>query len=104
MGTSALRMIEEIEGQLIRIGEGGQNLNPLMVYYDSERHGNSITGMKRAYIRHKEAVSNFANIIVGSTFSSTMAGVFKRTLSELYEEKGFVDGNANPLERSESMA
>ena len=97
MGTSALRMIEAIDGQLIRIGERGQNFNPLMVFYDPERHGNSLQGMKRAYIRHKEAISNFANIIVGSTFSSTMAGVFKRTLSELYEEKGFVDGNANPL-------
>jgi hypothetical protein len=63
MGTSALRMIESIDGQLIRIGEGGQNFNPLMVFYDPERHGNSLQGMKRAYIRHKEAISSFVNII-----------------------------------------
>jgi hypothetical protein len=34
MGTSAIRMIEAIDGQLIKIGDNGQNFNPLMVSYN----------------------------------------------------------------------
>lgn len=97
MGTSALRMIEAIDGQLIKIGENGQNFNPLMVSYNPETHGKEIMDRKKAYIRHKESVANFVNIIIGESFSSSMSGVFKRSLSDLYEKAGFVDKNATPI-------
>jgi hypothetical protein len=97
MGTSAIRMITEIGGQLIKIGDNGQNFNPLMVSSNPNTHGNMVMDRKKAYVRHKESVANFANIIIGESFSAAMSGVFKRSLSELYEDKGFVDKNATPI-------
>ena len=97
MGTSAIRMIEAIDGQLIKIGDNGQNFNPLMVSYNPNTHGKEVIDRKKAYVRHKESIANFANIIIGESFSAAMSGVFKRSLSELYEDKGFVDKNATPI-------
>lgn len=90
-------MIEAIDGQLIKIGDNGQNFNPLMVSYNPSMHGTDVMNRKKAYVRHKESIANFANIIIGESFSSAMSGVFKRSLSELYEDKGFVDKNATPI-------
>lgn len=96
-GTSALRMIEAIGGELIKIGENGQSFNPLMVYYDPAIHGKDIKQISMAYAKHKAAVTNFFSMVIGDGFSKAMSGVFKLSLSELYRDYKLVDKHAHPI-------
>ena len=96
-GTSAIRMIEAIGGQLIKIGESGQCFNPLMVFYDPKIHGKDIRQITMAYAKHKGAVTNFFSMVIGTAFSKAMSGVFKLSLSELYRDFELVDKQAHPI-------
>ncbi len=95
LGTSHLDMIKALEGVLIKIPD--VVFNPFMCFYDPETQGKELKDRKNAFIRHKETLVNFLNLIIGTAFSPAMSGALKRVMRELYTDSELVDGKANPL-------
>lgn len=96
-GTSHLDMIHALQGALIKIGDGEKTFNPFMVFYNPDTQGKELKDRKKAFIRHKESLINFFNMIIGTAFSPAMAGTLKRVIKELYTDAKVIDGHANPL-------
>jgi hypothetical protein len=72
-----------------------------MVFYDPKIHGKDIRQVKLAYTKHKGAVHNFFNMVIGKeAFSKAMGSVLKLSMSELYRDFKLVDKHANPINLS----
>lgn len=96
-GTSHLNMIKAIKGQLAYVGTQEFSPNPYMIVWDPATHGDSIHDMKLAYNVFRVSIRNFWHMIIGHEFSNAMQAVFKKTLTVLYQEKGFIDENSMPI-------
>lgn len=96
-GTSHVDMIKALDGALIRISDDENTFNPFMVFYNPNTQGKETKDRKKAFVRHKESLVNFFNLIIGSSFSPAMAGALKRIFKELYMDANVVDKRANPI-------
>jgi hypothetical protein len=96
-GTSHIDMIKALGGSLIKIEEGEHIFNPFMVFYNPETQGKELKDRKRAFIRHKESLINFFNMLIGTTFSPAMAGTITRLIKSLYVDAKVIDDHANPI-------
>lgn len=97
MGTSHLNAIKALDGQLIKIGDGGDNFNPLMVFYDPHAMGDTIDARRYAYRRHNVSLKKFFEVLIGSTFSTAMKSALVGSLRELYLNSSLVDKKGNPV-------
>lgn len=90
-------------GKLIRLGRGGENPNPFMVFYDSKVMGTSPASYNKALSDHFETLKGFMSAWIGPTFKNRMRGMFTKTLTDLYFRKGLIDnkGTAINFERWE---
>jgi len=94
LGTSHLDMIQALEGVLIKIPD--VSFNPFMCFYNPETQGHELNDRKNAFIRHKETLINFFNLIIGAAFSPAMSGTLKRVMRELYTDTGLVLKDSTP--------
>lgn len=97
MGTSHLNAIKALNGQLIKIGDGGDNFNPMMVFYDPATMGDDNTARRYAYRRHQTSLKKFFEFLIGSGFSTAMKSVLVATLKETYQNAKLVDKKGNPI-------
>lgn len=90
-------------GKLIRLGRGGENPNPFMVFYDSKVMGTSQASYDKALADHFETLKGFMSSWIGASFKNRMKGMFSKTLKDMYFTKGLIDrkGNAINLDRWE---
>jgi hypothetical protein len=96
MGTSHLNAIKALDGQLIKIGDGQDNFNPMMVFYDPHTMGDSKQARRYAYRRHQVSLKKFFELLIGAGFSSAMKSALTATLKATYVESKLIDNKANP--------
>lgn len=91
------------DGKLIRLGRGGENPNPFMVFYDSKVMGTSQASYDKALADHFETLKSFMASWIGASFKNRMKGMFSKTLKDMYYKKELIDakGNAINLDRWE---
>jgi len=97
MGTSHLNAINALNGELVKIGDGGDNPNPMMVFYDPVTMGDDNTARRYAYRRHQTSLKKFFEFLIGSGFSTAMKSALVATLKETYIKSKLVDKKANPI-------
>lgn len=97
MGTSHINAIKALSGELIKIGEGGDNFNPLMVFFDPVTMGDDNVARRYAYRRHQTSLKKFFEFLIGPGFSIPMKSVLVATLKEIYIKAEAVDKKGNPI-------
>lgn len=97
MGTSHLRAIEAIGGQLIKIGDGYANFNPLMVMYDPSTMGDDNVFRKYAFRRTQTSLKKFFEFLIGNNFSTPMKSALIVTLKEAYIRKELITKKGVPI-------
>lgn len=98
-GTSHLNMIQALNGELAFVGSPEFSPNPYMIVWDPATHGDKDQDRKLAYNVTRVSIRTFWHMLIGTGFSPAMQAVFKKTLTALYQENGFIDDHSNPINR-----
>ena len=96
-GTDYRNFCMAYNGKLLRLGRGGENPNPFMVFYDSKVMGTSQSSYDKALSDHYETLKGFMAAWIGPTFKNRMKGMFIKTLTDLYKQKGLIDDQGNSI-------
>lgn len=96
-GTNYKNFCVAYNGKLLRMGRGGDNPNPFMVFYDSKVMGTSQASYDKALSDHFETLKGFMAAWIGPTFKNRMKGMFIKTLTDLYKQKGLIDDKGNAI-------
>jgi len=84
--TDHLRVCEALNGQLWKVGFGGQNPNFFQVFFDKSSMDDSQEGYQAAYLAHFTMLLESIGLLIGSGYSDQQKNWLTQALSELYEE------------------
>lgn len=89
--TNHIRTCEAMNGQLIKVGNGGNNFNLLQVFFDPSRMDQSKDSYQKAYSDHVFALTSAIGLLIGDSFSDPQKNQLYTSLATLYERFNVVD-------------
>lgn len=90
--TDHLRVCKVLNGQLWKVGHGGQNPNLFQVFFDPSVMDDSQEGYQSAYLAHFTMLLECIGLLIGSGYTDQQKNWLTQALSELYEEFNVIDG------------
>jgi hypothetical protein len=94
--TDHLRVCETFAGQLIKIGNGGQNFNILQVFFDKSMD-DSAEGYQAAYASHFNNLLISMGLLVGSGYSDPQKNWLYQSLTQMYSDFHIIDDNGRVI-------
>lgn len=76
------------EGQIIDIGPGMENINPMQIFYETEKIGTSIFAYEQAYDSHKGTLKAMYNAWKKDGLTTRQEAVLDMCIDNCYEAKG----------------
>jgi hypothetical protein len=89
--TNHIRTCQAMAGQLIKVGNGGNNFNLLQVFFDPSRMDLSRDSYQKAYSDHVFALTGAIGLLIGDSFSDPQKNQLYTSLATLYENFHVVD-------------
>lgn len=89
--TNHIRVCQAMNGQLIKVGNGGTNFNMLHVFFDPSRMDLSKDSYQKAYSDHVFALTSAIGLLIGDSFSDPQKNQLYTSLATLYERFHVVD-------------
>lgn len=89
--TDHLRVCKALNGQLWKVGFGGQNPNMFQVFFDPSVMDDSQEGYQAAYLAHFTMLLECIGLLIGSGYSDQQKNWLTQALGELYNEFNVID-------------
>ncbi|HWQ43917.1 MAG TPA: hypothetical protein VN456_18070 [Desulfosporosinus sp.] len=100
--TDHLRVCAALNGQLWKVGFGGQNPNMFQVFFDKSVMDDSRDGYQAAYLAHFTMLLECIGLLIGSGYTDQQKNWLTQALSELYEEFHVINGEGEILQANVS--